>query len=290
MSRFQDLAEPLKFAYWVRRETFCEGESTYDTRLEAELEDGQTLWLVPPDQEDVDQDRDYIWRIQSVDPDTHVLVNSKEATTQEIVGLVPRHWEHWVVRETQIALGFLDEDFVVQIEVEDVRIAREMRVARTRLAEELALAAVAVQSNAAGDEERDSAWKVRGVSGMLGVHLLWTIYGDHADAREPTGFRELRRLIAPRPGTAVWTLERRYPETSEDAPPDITHEVASHQVYAYVPEELRDWVREQTQLALDECDSLLKRAMDSPGDDRFGRVRELAGAAQTLHDSLRRCT
>lgn len=290
MPRFQDLSEPLKFAYWVCRETFCEGEFTYDKRLEAELEDGQTLWLVPPDQEDVHQDRHYIWRIQSVDPDMHVLIDSKEATTQEVVGLVPRHWEDWVVRETQIALGFLDEDFVVQIEAEDARVAREMRLARMRLVEELALATVAVQSNVAGDEERDSAWKVRGVSGMLGVHLLWTIYGDHADAREPTGFRELRRLVAPRPGTAVWILERRYPETSEDAPPDIRHEIAPHQVYTYVPEGLRDWVREHTQLALSECESLLKRAMDSPDDDRFGRMRELAGAAHALHDSLHRCT
>ncbi len=52
-----------------------------------------------------------------------------------------------------------------------------------------------------------------GIAGRSGVPLEWTVFGNHAEAQEPIGFRERRVLPPPSTTHSSWTVERRYPNT-----------------------------------------------------------------------------
>jgi hypothetical protein len=270
---------------WARRDSYCETMETYDHQLSVETERGEQVVITPPDQEDELGEREYSWRLQELDEDG-ALIDSERVPAQLVVALVPRQWEQWVLDETDAAVHSLHENFLVEIEPEDPDGARELRRDRDRLAEELALARAASQGNVAGDREKRFEWAVTGIPGMQGVALEWELWRDYAEAHETAGFHERRRLQPPTSTNPMWTVERRMPETPDDAEPDIRHPVSADALLRHVPEELHDWVRERTAEALASCAAELSRRVAVADTEGFAAVRELAEVAERLDHSL----
>jgi hypothetical protein len=270
---------------WARRDSYCETMETYDHQLSVETERGERVVITPPDQEDELGEREYSWRLQELDEDGN-LIESERAPAQLVVALVPRHWEQWVLDETDFAVRSLHENFAVEVEQEDSEGARELRTDRDRLARELTLARAASQGNVSGDREKDFEWAVTGIPGGQGVALEWALRGDYAEAHETAGFHERRRLLPPTSTNATWTVERRMPETPDDAEPDIRHPVAADALVRHVPDELKDWVRERTAEALANCAAELSRQLARADTEGFATVRELAEVAEILDRAL----
>ncbi len=270
---------------WSRRDSYCETAVTYDHQLSVETERGDHVAITPPDQEDELGERENWWRLQELDEDGG-LIDSERVPSQLVVALVPRHWEQWVLDETDFALHSLHENFLVDIEEEDPQAARELRADRERLAQELALARAASEGNVSGDREKDFKWAVTGIPGMQGVALEWKVWGDYAEAQEAAGFHERRRLLPPTSANPMWTVERRMSETPDDAEPDIRHPVAADALLRHVPEDIHGWVRERTAEALAECAAELARRLARADADGFAAVRELAEVAEQLDLAL----
>jgi hypothetical protein len=277
------LSDPM--SVWARRDSYCETLETYDHQLSVETEGGERAVITPPDQEDELGKREYSWRLQELDEDGN-LIHSERVPAQLVVALVPRHWEQWVLDETDFAVHSLHENFIIEIEQDDPRGACELRTDRDRLAQELTLARAASQGNVAGDREKDFEWAVTGIPGRQGVALEWTVWGDYAEAHETAGFHERRRLLPPTSMNATWTVERRMPGTPDDAEPDAVHPVAADALLRHVPDELDRWVRDRTADVLANCVAELSRRLARADTEGFTAVRELADVAETLDRAL----
>jgi hypothetical protein len=206
--------------------------------------------------------------------------------TPLVVGLVPRRWESWVLDETAHAAYGITDDLIFDIEAEDADAASELSKHRTRLTDELRLAHSASHSNKSGDREQDAEWAVTGIPGRSGVPLEWRVFGNHADAQEPIGFRERRVLRPPSTTHSSWTVERRYPDTPDNAAPDVRHEVTTDELLRHLPADLEEWVRARASEALQECQRLLVEKAPHALEVGYGEMLRLVRVADELRTTL----
>lgn len=269
---------------WQRHDSYCELEETYDHQLRAETDAGDLVIVVPPDHEDSDGDRDYCWRLERLV--NGELVMREAVPSALVVGLVPRRWESWVLDETAHAAYGITDDLILDIAAEDADAASELRHHRTRLTDELRLAQSASHSNKSGDREQDAEWAVTGIPGRSGVALEWRVFGRHAEAQEPIGFRERRVLRPPSTTHSNWTVERRYPNTPDDAAPDVSHEVTTDELLRHLPADLEQWVRARASEALEECQHLLLEKTPHALEGGYGELLLLVRVADELRTAL----
>jgi hypothetical protein len=169
------------------------------------------------------------------------------------------------------AYGITD-DLIFDIDAEDADAASELRNHRTRLTDELRLAQSASFGNTSGDREQDAEWAVTGIPGRSGVPLEWRVFGNHAEAQEPIGFRERRVLRPPATTQSSWTVERRYPDTPDDAAPDVSHEVTTDELLRHLPADLKEWVLARASEALQECQHLLVEKAPHALEDGYAEM------------------